>query len=61
MRFIHRANSNYKSYLTHLRNSYLDGNNIYRGRGSTLTNSAMLLKYKKLSILIFISVKVSIT
>jgi hypothetical protein len=29
MRFIHRANSNYKSYLTHLCNSYLDGNDIY--------------------------------
>jgi hypothetical protein len=30
MRFIHGANSNnYKSYLTHLCNSYLDGNNIY--------------------------------
>jgi hypothetical protein len=29
MRFIRRTNSNYKSYLTHLRNSYLDGNNIY--------------------------------
>jgi hypothetical protein len=29
MRFIRGANSNYKGYLTHLRNSYLDGNNIY--------------------------------
>jgi hypothetical protein len=30
MRFIHGANSNnYKSYLTHLCNSYLDGNSIY--------------------------------
>jgi hypothetical protein len=29
MRFIRGANSNYKSYLTHLCNSYLDGNNIY--------------------------------
>jgi hypothetical protein len=27
--FIHGANSNYKSYLTHLRNSYLDGNDVY--------------------------------
>jgi hypothetical protein len=29
MRFIRRGNSNYKSYLTHLCNSYLDGNDIY--------------------------------
>jgi hypothetical protein len=29
MRFIRGANSNYKAYLTHLCNSYLDGNNIY--------------------------------
>jgi hypothetical protein len=29
IRFIRRANSNYKSYLTHLRNSYLDGNDVY--------------------------------
>jgi hypothetical protein len=29
MWFIRGANSNYKSYLTHLCNSYLDGNNIY--------------------------------
>jgi hypothetical protein len=29
MRFIRGANSNYKSYLTHLCNSYLDGNDIY--------------------------------
>jgi hypothetical protein len=29
IRFIHGANSNYKSYLTHLRNSYLDGNDVY--------------------------------
>jgi hypothetical protein len=29
IRFIRGANSNYKSYLTHLHNSYLDGNNVY--------------------------------
>jgi hypothetical protein len=29
IRFIRGPNSNYKSYLTHLRNSYLDGNNVY--------------------------------
>jgi hypothetical protein len=29
IRFIHSANSSYKSYLTHLRNSYLDGNDVY--------------------------------
>jgi hypothetical protein len=29
IRFIRGANSNYKSYLTHLRNSYLDGNDVY--------------------------------
>jgi hypothetical protein len=27
--FIRGTNSNYKSYLTHLHNSYLDGNNVY--------------------------------
>jgi hypothetical protein len=29
IRFIRGANSNYKLYLTHLRNSYLDGNDVY--------------------------------
>jgi hypothetical protein len=29
IRFIRGANSNYKSYLTHLCNSYLDGNDVY--------------------------------
>jgi hypothetical protein len=29
LRFIHGMNCNYKSYLTHLHNSYLDGNDYY--------------------------------
>jgi hypothetical protein len=29
LRFIRGANGNYKSYLTHLHNSYLDGNDYY--------------------------------
>ncbi len=29
IRFIRGVNSNYKSYLTHLCNSYLDGNDVY--------------------------------
>jgi hypothetical protein len=29
IQIIHGANSSYKPYLTHLCNSYLDGNNVY--------------------------------
>jgi hypothetical protein len=44
MQFFRRANSNYKAYLTHLRNSYLDGNNIYP---ATLHEAYNLLQWQE--------------
>ncbi len=44
MQFIHGANSNYKSYLTHLHNSYLDGHNIYP---ATLHEAYNILQWRE--------------
>ncbi len=42
--FIHGVNSNYKSYLTHLHNSYLDGNNVYL---TTLHEAYNILQWRE--------------